>query len=322
MQRSLDSEIIEASRRIGAILPPTPVLRSVPLSQRFNATVELTLENEQVTGSFKARGAMNKMLCLTEAEREKGIITASSGNHGAAVAFSAKSLGCTATVFVPEYAAEIKKQAIRQLGGQVVIAGADCVETEIMARSAAEERGMTYIPPYNDIDVMVGQGTVASEWETQSGPLDVVCVAIGGGGLIGGIGTYLKHRHPECQVIACSPERSPALHECMIQGSVVDVPCLDTLSDATAGGVEPGAITVDVCIDVVHTSLLVSEERIEYWMRWMWAEHQMVIEGAAAVALAGLEQYRERIIGKRVGVVICGGNVSDSLKARICSPHE
>ena len=317
MHQSWDSKIHDASRRIGTFLPKTPVLVSVGLGARFGACVELKLENHQVTGSFKARGAMNKMLMVSETERTKGIITASSGNHGAAVAYSAKLLGCDATVYVPEYAAEVKKSAIQELGALVVVAGADCVETEQIARKMASEQGLTYVPPYNDVDVLLGQGTVATEWLEQTRPLDAVFVAVGGGGLIGGIGTYFKERTPECRVIACSPERSPALHHCMEQGKVVDVPCLDTLSDATAGGVEPGAITVEICSRVVDQSLLVSEEQIAYWMRWMWSEHQMAIEGAAAVALAGLEQCADWIRGKRVGVVICGGNVGDDVRARL-----
>lgn len=319
MQRSWDIEIRDASTRIGKYLPQTPVLVSAALGAQFDSSVELKLENRQVTGSFKARGAMNKMLMVSESEREKGIITASSGNHGAAVAYSARLLACDATVYVPEYAADVKKAAIQELGARVVVAGSDCVETEQIARRMAHEHGRTYVPPYNDADVMCGQGTVAVEWLEQSEPLDAVFVAVGGGGLIGGIGAYLKEKTPGCQMIACSPERSPALHHCMQQGRVVDVPCFETLSDATAGGVEPGAITVDICARVVDQSLLVSEAQIEFWMRWMWSEHQMAIEGAAAVALAGLEQCAEWIKGKRVGVVICGGNVGDALRTRLFS---
>lgn len=289
----------------------TPLICSQAMSAAHEATVLLKLESLQVTGSFKARGAMNKLLKISDAERARGVVSASSGNHGAAVAYGASKLGVDAMLFVPEHASAMKVDAIRNYGAQAIRFGEDCVEAESRARREALEHDKCYISPYNDEDVATGQGTIAVELERQvDEPLDAIFVALGGGGLIGGIGSYVKQTMPTCKIVACSPSQSPAMHECLQAGRIIDVPCHETLSDGTAGGVEAGSITFELCREVVDESLLVNEEEIrEHMRRFLQTEHQL-IEGAAAVALAGWARVASDYRGKRVAVVICGANIS------------
>lgn len=312
-----ETRVQAASDRIQGFVERTPMIESVALSEQLGARVLLKLENQQVTGSFKARGAMHKLLSLSAEERAGGVIAASSGNHGAAVAYGANRLGCPATIYVPTYAAQVKKEAIAGYGAEVRVEGNDCVETEVIARKVARAEGRPYVPPYNDPDVLVGQGSVAVEMLKECPELDAIFVALGGGGLIGGMGLYSKEASPKTKVIACSPDQSPAMHLCMEAGKVIDVPCFETLSDATAGGVEPGAITVGICNQVVDQSLLIEEGDIAECMRALWSAEQLVVEGAAGVALAGAKQFIRPGGGQTIGVVICGGNIGEETRRRV-----
>jgi threonine dehydratase len=307
----------DAQARIAPYIERTRCVQVPELGAITGGAAYLKLENEQVTGSFKARGAVHKLLQITEAARSGGVLAASSGNHGAAVAYAASRLGCPATVFVPNYASEVKKSAIQGYGATVHVEGDDCVDTEALARVAAAERDLPYVSPYNDEQVMIGQGSTAVEILEQVPSVEVVLVALGGGGLIGGMGRYLKAASPNVEVIAVSPEKSPAMHRCMEAGESIEVPCFKTLSDATAGGVEPGAITVDVCCEVVDRSILVSEEAIASGMRWLYTHHGMVVEGAAGMALAGFFELAEYLKGKQVVVVICGANIDEQTRREV-----
>lgn len=302
-------EVKDAHERIRDRVRRTPCEYSPQLSKAWGLELYAKLENFQVTGSFKARGAMNKLLSLDEREREAGIVTASSGNHGQAVAWGARQLGFRARVFVPKDVDPSKLAAIEAWGADCVLEGEDCVQTENAARTFARSQGLAYLPPYNDPVVIAGQGTCGLEIAEQIPELDAVFVALGGGGLIAGIATWLAEVRPGTQIIGCSPERSPALHECMRAGRVIDVECLPTLSDATAGGVEDGAITVGLCKSLLDESFLVSEEEIAASMRLYMDAHHQLIEGSAGVALAALSRERARFAGKKVAVVICGGNI-------------
>jgi len=307
----LSRELIEsAAEAIRDHVRRTPLEHSPRLSELTRAEVFLKLDNQQVTGSFKARGAMHKLCRLAPDAAARGVICASSGNHGAAVAYGARKLGLTAVVCVPESACPSKLDIIRSHGAELRVVGDDCVRTEAYARKAANEHDMTYVSPYNDPDVAAGQGTIGVELADQLDAIDAVFVALGGGGLIGGVGAYLKQVSPATQVVACSPERSPAMHACLEAGSIIDVPCYDTLSDATAGGVERGAITFELCREVVDQSLILSEAAIKRGMLELLGPHRMMVEGAAGLALAGLLSSSERWSGKRVVVVVCGGNIS------------
>ncbi|MHC5064775.1 MAG: threonine/serine dehydratase, partial [Planctomycetota bacterium] len=282
--------------------------------------VYLKLENLQHSGSFKVRGALNKLLCLSAAELASGVVAASSGNHGAGVAYGLRSLGASGLIFVPEGTTASKLRGIRNFGAEVRVHGTDCVIAEAYAREYATERGMSYLSPYNDRDVVAGQGSIGVELERQLEGLDAVFVALGGGGLIAGIGSYLKSRNPQIEIVACSPVNSPVMHESIRAGRILEMAYEPTLSDSTAGGVEPGSITFDLCRKAVDRYLLVSEEEIADCIRHFLDLEHMLIEGAAAVAVAGFMQDSERWIGKKTAIVICGANISlEQIRAVLAS---
>lgn len=301
--------VAQAEERIRDHVRETPVERAPYLEADSSATVFLKLENLQVTGSFKVRGATYKLEILGAQGRTRGVVAASSGNHGVAVAYGAARLGCAATVFVPHGASQTKITAMRGLGADVRTHGDDCLQAELEARAFAETRQAPYISPYNDVEVVAGQGTVAVEIARQVDALDAIFVSVGGGGLISGVATYLKAKWPGIRVIACSPERSPAMHRCLEAGEIVDVPCHDTLSDGTAGGVEPGAVTFELCAGLIDESLLVTEAEIKDAMVAFITHQHQLLEGAAGVALAGFAQRAGDLGGQRVGIVICGANI-------------
>ena len=304
------AEVVQAETRIREHVRTTRLMHSPSLSERSGANVYCKMENEQHTGSFKLRGAMSKVLSLSEAERGRGVVTASTGNHGAAVAYTLGQLGVKGTVYVPEHSVATKIAAVRELGAAVRMHGADCTDAEREARRVAGAEGLCYVSPYNDPQVVGGQGTLAVELVSQLDRIDAVFVSLGGGGLISGIAGYLKHDRPDVRVAGCSPRNSMVMIESVRAGKILDLPSLPTLSDGTAGGVEAGAITFDTCRELVDDYVDVTEDEIASELRAFVREHDTVTEGAAAVAIASLMKNRERYQGQNVVVVICGGNIS------------
>jgi threonine dehydratase len=303
------ARVVPAAReRIRAHVRHTPTEPS-PWLGAGAADVHLKLENHQLTGSFKLRGALSRLTLLDADERRRGVVAASTGNHGAAVACGAALVGTSATIYAPETAAASKLDAVRARGAEVRLVGADCVEAEAAARAAAEETGATYVSPYNDPAVVAGQGTLGLELDEDLGPLDAVFVSVGGGGLISGVGGVLKALGRDVEVVGCSPRNSAVMHASLEAGRLLDLPSLPTLSDGTAGGVEPGAITFELCRDLIDRFVLVEEAPIAQAMRELLARHHALVEGAAAVAVAAFLAQRERYAGKRVAIVLCGANV-------------
>jgi threonine dehydratase len=302
-------EVRSAHKRIATHVRETPVEHSLLLSRR-GCNVYCKLENLQHTGSFKVRGAMNKLLSIRPESRARGVVTASTGNHGLAVAYAMRQTGASGTIFVTEGADPSKIQAIERLGGNISYRGKDCVETEIYAREYATENRMTYIPPYNDPEVIGGQGTIGIELAHQLDQIDVVFVSVGGGGLISGIAGYLKAIHPSLRIVGCSPESSQVMVQSVKEGRIVDMPSLPTLSDGTAGGVEPGSITFELCRTLVDEFITVTEEEITDALRVFIDAHHMLIEGAAAVAIASYRKADTRWAGRNSVIVICGANIS------------
>ena len=304
------SEILAAERRIRPHTVETPVQPSPALSEACRAEVIVKAEHEQATGSFKLRGAFNKLLTLPEDDRRRGVVAASSGNHGAAVAYACQALGIRATVYVPEGASSAKVGKIRAKGAEVVHFGTDGLDTELEARRVAVETGRTYVSPYNDVAVMAGQGTLAVELLRQAGGLSRVYVAVGGGGLIGGMASYLAEVAPGVRVIGALPEASPVMAASVAAGHVVEMPTLPTLSDGTAGGMETDSVTFEVCRTLVHEWVTVSEDEIAGAMR-LWARHHDgEIDGAAGVAIAACLRDAGRSGGGTAAIVICGGNIA------------
>lgn len=316
----LQREVLRAAERLRGRLPPTPVRRSDGLGEALDGEVFLKLENVQLTGSFKVRGALNRLLALHDDERRAGVVAASSGNHGLGVAWAARALGCRAQVFVPESTPAEKRDAIAALGAEVSAWGADCVDTEGHARQLATTSGRTYISPYNDLLVAAGQGTLAVELVHQLPEVETIYVALGGGGLIAGVAAHLRAEHPDTEVVAVSPAASPAMDECVRQGRIVEVACGPTLSDSTAGGVESGAMTLPWCQQLVHRFLRVDEADIGRSLHWLLAREHLLAEGAAALAVAGCALDRERR-GRRIAVVLCGGNLPVPTLREILAAH-
>jgi threonine dehydratase len=309
MFADLYAEVVAAEERIRPYARETPLEYSALLSQRGQGEVYLKLENVQHTGSFKLRGALNKLLSLAPEQRQRGVVTASSGNHGAAVAYGLRLLDIPGVIFVPKHAAPSKVDMIRRLGGEVRFYGDDGVDTELHARAYAAEQDMVYISPYNDVQVLAGQGTIGVELARQVEQLDAVFVAVGGGGLISGIAAYLKTVMPGVTIVGCQPERSAVMAASVRAGQIVELESLPTLSDGTAGGIEPGAVTFDPCRALVDEFVLVGEDAIADAIRLCLEGEHVLVEGAAGVAVAAYVQRSAEWVGRRVAIVICGANI-------------
>jgi len=302
--------IVRAHVALRPQVPVSPLQLSGPLSTRFGCEVLLKCEHLQPTGSFKIRGATNKVRLLGAEERRVGVITASTGNHGQAVARAGKLADVQVTVYVAASAARPKVDAIRALGAHLVVVDGPPIEAELLARRHAAEQGKIYISPYNDLDVMAGQGTLGMELLEQAPDLDAVFISVGGGGLIGGVGTALQALRPQTRVIGVWPENSPCMLRAMEAGEVVDVEEQETLSDGTAGAVEPGAVTLPVCKAVIDETVTVSESQIGSAMRLVAQDEHWIVEGSAALALAGLAKRKGAFQGRKVAVVLCGRNIA------------
>ena len=291
-----------------------PYIRETPVEPSDN-NVWLKCEQMQRSGSFKLRGALNSILSLSPDALARGVVTASTGNHGRAVATALAAVGARGTVYLPHSAPAVKVRALRRFSNiELVFEGDEGGAAERAARSVAERQGRPYISPYNDATVIAGQGTLGLEFAAQCPSLDAVFIAVGGGGLISGIASAMR-----CQVVGCWPENSVAMYESMRAGEIVAPPERPTLSDATAGSVEPGAITLDLCRSLIDECVLVSEAEIADAIRFMIAEHQMIVEGAAGVAVAAYRKTASRYAGRSVGIVLCGGNIGyDTLRTIIC----
>ncbi|MDH3615802.1 MAG: threonine/serine dehydratase [Gammaproteobacteria bacterium] len=301
-----------AAERIGGLVLETPLVHSIAFSAATGANVYFKLENLQATGSFKLRGATNRLMTLSEEHRSRGCVVASSGNHGAAVACAMQKLATSGVIFVPEQTSTAKVDAIRSYGGEVVFFGTDGLDTEQHAREFADRNGMYYLSPYNDSQVIAGQGTCAVEIIEQLPDVDAVFVAVGGGGLIAGAGSVLKDYKPSIRVIGCQPEASPVMARSIDAGHIVEMHSEPTLSDGTAGGIEAGAITFPLNQAVVDEFVLVDEEQISSAMRLYMNSEGDTIEGAAGVAVAALIELGDSVRSQNIVVIICGGNISAS----------
>jgi len=307
--------VAAAYQRIRPSVRETPVEESPALGG--SASVYLKLEHLQHTGSFKFRGACHKIARLTPGQAASGVVAASNGNHGLGVAAAARARGIAAEVYVSAHVSRAKAQRIEACGAVIRHAGGDPLAAELAARRAAEVSGRIFISPYNDLDVVAGQGTLAVELHSQVPGLDAVYAAVGGGGLIAGIGGYLKSVSPRTEIVGCWPENSPVLYECLRAGRVIEVPERPTLSESTAGGVEPESVTLALCRSVIDRCVLVSESEIRAAMRLVLETEHWLVEGAAAVAVAAFRRDARRWDGKKVAIILCGRNVSPEVLAQV-----
>lgn len=313
---------IRAEERIRAYVRETPLVECGRLGTPEGTRLVLKLENRQDTGAFKLRGAANKLLTLPREQTSRGVVAASSGNHALAVATIGRKLGIPVEIFLSRHVHPKKRNRIEALDARVREVQGDALAAELAARDEANASGRPNVSPYNDRDVIEGQGTIAVEILRQLGQceaekLDAVFVAVGGGGLISGIGSHLEKTSPETQVIGCWPENSAVMLRCMQAGEIRDFPHQLTWSTSTAGGIEPNAITLEICRRVIDRSVLVTENEILAAARRIWRDENQLIEGAAAVAVAAFVKTATDYAGKTVAVVICGGNADPDFESRI-----
>ena len=299
--------------RIAPYVLETPLRESHWLSDLTGARVFLKLDNLQHTGSFKLRGAASKLLSLTPAERKQGVVTASNGNYAFGISTMGRNLQVDTEVFVSQSIDPSRKSRIEKLGARVRQIEGDYLAAEQTARAEAERTGRIYAPPYNDEAVIAGQGTIAVELLRQRPSPDVVFVAVGGGGLIGGIGHHLKAFSPATHVVGCWAKNSPVMYECMRAGRIVDVVEHPTYSVSTLGGIEHGSITFPLAQRVIDQKVLVTEDEILAALRGVYQRENQVIEGAAAVAVAAFLKVAASYQDKNVVIVICGGNADPAL---------
>eukprot|EP01060_Flectonema_neradi_P003187 TRINITY_DN12032_c0_g2_i1.p1 TRINITY_DN12032_c0_g2~~TRINITY_DN12032_c0_g2_i1.p1 ORF type:complete len:330 (+),score=73.43 TRINITY_DN12032_c0_g2_i1:46-1035(+) len=302
----------------------THLLRSFALqaavgNESNNTNIFLKMESEQVTNSFKCRGALYKVLKC----KERGVpllTTASTGNHALASAYAMSCFGLKGKIFLPTTTLKAKVNMIQRRcppGIELEFHGTDCMQAELRARAAADELKAEFISPYNDKEVIIGQSTCGVEiWnQLPEKKVDYILMSVGGGGFISGVGSYLKTVYPDVKIIGCQPENDPAMMKCVEANKVIEIDGKDTLSDGTAGNVEAGSITLPYCKEVVDEWCLVSESEIASAMRWTLDNEHKLIEGSAAVAVASLLKDPTRYQGKTAVIIICGGNVnSEKLK--------
>ncbi|MCK0167635.1 pyridoxal-phosphate dependent enzyme [Jannaschia sp. S6380] len=301
---SLAARATAARRRIAGGVRRTPCLPSRAIPDD-GGQLWFKAENLQVTGSFKARGAMAK---LTTLPTDVPVITASSGNHGMACANAARTTGHRLTVVLPEGAPAEKREGIAAYGVETILHPGDSGLAERHARKLAGEASATYLSPYNDLDVMSGQGTIALELLEQMPRIDNLFVAMGGGGLISGIGAVMKSVSPATRIIGVSTAASAALAASIEAGRIVETTHNDTLADGCAGGVDADALTLPLAQEVIDRVITCDEAQIADALREIAWTDKMLVEGAAALALAGLRADRAAFAGAVNVVVLCGAN--------------
>ena len=283
------------------------------MSNLIDGNVYLKLDNIQKTGSFKFRGAVSKMTSISATEKEKGVVTASTGNHGAACSLAMSLLGIDGKIVVPTIVHKNKVNNILNFGGKVEYHGDDCLIAEERAQEISKTTGATYISPYNDPAIICGQGTMGYEIDQDLKNIDSVFVSVGGGGLISGVGGYLKSVQKNVKMVAVSPKNSCVMYESIKAGKQLDLPSDPTLSDGTAGGVEMGSITFELCQRIIDEFILVTEDEIADGIRIGVEKHHQLIEGAAGAAIAGFMKLKDKLNGQTVVIVICGGNISSEV---------
>ena len=302
--------IFIAQQNILDIAQITPMVRSDSLSYQYNADVFLKLETLQPVGAFKIRGAANKILNLTAEEKECGVVTASTGNHGRAVAYVAKKAGINAAVCLSELVPKNKVEALRRLGAEVVVHGQSQDEAEVRANELVKERGLTMVHPFDDPYVIAGQGTIGLELLKDFPAVDTVLVPLSGGGLIAGIALALKSTNPAIRVIGVSMEHGAVMAESIAAGKPIQMAEAPTLADSLQGGIGlENQYTFQMVRDLVDEVVLVSEEEIAAAMSFALYEHHIAVEGAGAVGIAALQAGMLEVNRRKIALIISGGNV-------------
>jgi threonine dehydratase len=307
----------DARKKIENVVKRTPLVYSKFLSVFCSGRVYLKLENLQITNSFKMRGAFNKLLHLDAEETKRGVIAASAGNHGLAVAVAAEKLNVPAKIIVPITTPKIKVDKIKQHNVELILYGDIYDEAEEKAIKLAKEKGLTYVSGYNDRFVIAGQGTIGLEILEDLPGLDVVIVPVGGGGLISGISVAVKTVKPNAKVLGVQSEASPVMFESLKAGKIVSTEMRESIAEGLFGGIEKDSITFGIVQQYVDEVILVKEETLRKAIFLLWDKEKQVVEGSGAAAIAPILEKKGRFKGKTIVAVISGGNIEDGLFRKI-----
>lgn len=312
-----NQEIGQAHARIAPHIFRTPLRESFLLGDKLGARVYLKLENWQITGSFKARGALNRMMLMDGDERSRGIVTASAGNHALGVAHAARALGISpATIFVPHTAPLAKLAKLREFSVDVRQVGETYDDAHHAAEKYHQETGATFIHAYDDWRTVAGQGTIGSEIMQDLPTVDAILVPVGGGGMISGIAIAAKAISPRCKIIGVQPSASPALRDSLRDNKCYEeYPAAPTICDGLAGGI--GKICFEVSKQLVDSVAIVEEAETRAAVRALAETQQLIVEGSGAVGIAALFSHRLRLQGQQVAVVLSGGNIDLKLLKEI-----
>jgi threonine dehydratase len=309
------ADVAAAHERIKPFAKRTPVLTSSTIDALTGAKVHFKCENFQRMGAFKFRGAYNALSQLSPEQKRKGVVAFSSGNHAQAVALSGKLLGVPATIVMPTDAPKVKLEATRGYGAEVVMYDASNEDRQKIAEKLAAERGLTVIPPFDHPHILAGQGTAAKELIEETGPLDILMVPCGGGGLLSGCSIAAKHLSPKCRVIGVEPAAGDDGLRAFRSGKLETIKLPDTIADG-ARTMSLGKITFALIQKHVDDFLTVTDEELLKWMFFLWERMKIVVEPTGALAASALLQGKIDAKGKKVGVVISGGNVDLAWAAR------
>jgi threonine dehydratase len=302
------AEIVDAARRLSGVANRTPVAMSRTLDRRLEATFFLKCENLQRGGAFKFRGAYNAISRVSDAERRRGIITYSSGNHGQAVALASRLVLAPATVVMPATAPGVKRRAVEEYGARVVPYDPQTQEREAVAEDLRREGGLTLVPPFDHTDIVAGQGTAAKELLDDIPDLDLLLVPCGGGGLLSGSAIVVRSLSPSCRVVGVEPELADDATRSFRTGILQTVSNPATIADG-ARTASLGSLTFPLVRQYVDDMVTVSEEDIVAGMRFLWERMKLVVEPTGALAFAAAYRSRISVKGSRVGVILSGGNV-------------
>jgi len=309
--------IESAASAIAPFIKRTPCRLSAALSELVGGDAHLKMENLQETGSFKLRGVINKVLSLTADQSNRLLVAASTGNHGMAFAHAVKLFGLQGRLFIPRTVSQVKVDLLRGSGIPFEMVGENCIEAEQHAHEFASTGGHVWVSPYNDLEVVCGQGTVGFELTRQLEDIDAVLVPVGGGGLISGIAAYLKAYAPTIRVIGCQPRNSCVMFQSLEAGKIVEAEEKPTISDGTAGGIEEGSVTFDLCRRFVDDFVLLGETEIERAICFLYRNEATAVEGAAALTTAAVMNDRERFAGRRVVAVVSGSRLDPTVLGRL-----
>ena len=308
----IDIKLINnAKKNLSGLIEKTPVIRSYSLSKLHNNNTYLKLESLQTTGSFKLRGSTNKLLNLTSNEKKKGVVAISTGNHGKGVAYAAKKLGISATIFMSKLVPKDRLNSIKKLGANVKVVGNTSDEAEVEANNYIKKTNKVMVHPFDDPYVIAGQGTIGLEMLEQFPELDTVIVPTSGGGLIGGISIAIKHYKPKTKIIAVSMKNGASMYQSLKKGYPVDVLEKKTLADSLGGSIGlQNKHTFKILQNYIDDFVTISENQIASGIKYNFEEHKLVTEGAAATGIVVVRDKLSKYLGKNIMCLICGGNIN------------